>query len=843
MAETGRKHPTEMQADAGLLARLMRARASIHAAIVLERLWPLVLPLFIVASLFLSLSWLGVFRAVPDWGRLLLLVALGAGALASLYPLRFYRSPRPEEIDRRVELANKLEHAPVRTQTDTLSPSAQDAFAQALWREHQKRMAGRLGALSGDMPRTRVPERDPWALRAIAALLLVVALAFSFGPLGGSTSDAFRSHARVDTPPARIDAWVTPPAYTGRAPLFMTAYSGDEAPVFRVPAGSVVAVRVAGGAGDETLTWLDAHSGEAAGIEHGDDAASGQAQGGAVARQFTDTLQADGLMTLHSGGDELQRWAFNVIPDNPPVIRFADEPRRAVNGALELTYEIEDDYGPTSAQTLFEPSEALTPNARPLYDAPEMPLSLPRRGAENHAARTSRDLSEHPWAGSRVDLTLEATDAAEQTSRSETKTIVLPERPFSNPLSRALVEQRRLLALDGNSKPRVMALIDAITLRPEDTFDNMSHYLGIMVARTRLRMAESDDALREVADYLWEMALQIEDGALTDAERRLRQAQEALRQALEDGASDEEIEQLMAELREAMRDFLREFAERAQQNPNLAEQMQGDMQELSQSDLERMMDQLENLARSGARDDAMDLLQQLQDMMNNLQAGNQQQGQQGQGQQSEMRQQMDQLGQLLRRQQELMNETFRLDQQQRGQQQPGQQGQMSPEELAEALRQLQEQQGQLQNDLQALQEALEGMGMEPGEGFGEAGEAMGRAEGSLGQGQGEQAVGEQGQALEALRRGAQDMMQQMMQAMQGEDGQGMEGGRQQSSDRDPLGRPRATTGPDFGNSVTVPDEVDVQRARRILEEIRRRLGNALSPEIERNYLERLLEMR
>ena len=51
------------------------------------------------------------------------------------------------------------------------------------------------------------------------------------------------------------------------------------------------------------------------------------------------------------------------------------------------------------------------------------------------------------------------------------------------------------------------------------------------------------------------------------------------------------------------------------------------------------------------------------------------------------------------------------------------------------------------------------------------------------------------------------------------------------------------TGPDFGDSVTVPDEIDVQRARQILEAIRKRLGNALSPELERSYLERLLEMK
>jgi uncharacterized protein (TIGR02302 family) len=307
-----------------------------------------------------------------------------------------------------------------------------------------------------------------------------------------------------------------------------------------------------------------------------------------------------------------------------------------------------------------------------------------------------------------------------------------------------------------------------------------------------------------------------------------------------------------------MNEFLREFAERAARDPNMAMQDMQPGQELRQSDLERMMDQIENLAKSGNRDQAEELLSQLQDMMNNLQAARPQQPGQN-GQQSEMREQMNRLGEIMRRQQEMMNETFRMDQMQRGQQQRGQnreqqrgeqgegqepgQGGMTPEEFAEAMRQLQEGQGQLQQELQDFAQGLEGMGIQPGEGFGEAGEAMGEAEGSLGEGDGGRATGEQGRALEALRRGAQNMMQQMQQAMQGDQGEGQEGGRQQSSDRDPLGRPRATTGPDFGESVTVPDEIDVQRARQILDAIRKRLGNALSPELERNYLERLLQMR
>lgn len=168
---------------------------------------------------------------------------------------------------------------------------------------------------------------------------------------------------------------------------------------------------------------------------------------------------------------------------------------------------------------------------------------------------------------------------------------------------------------------------------------------------------------------------------------------------------------------------------------------------------------------------------------------------------------------------------------------------MTPEEFAEAMRRLQEGQGQLQSDLEELMQGLEGLGIQPGEGFGEAGEAMGEAEGALGENDGERATGEQGRALEALRRGAQDMMNQMQQAMQGDQGTGEQGRRQQNADRDPLGRPRATTGPDFGDSVDVPDEIDIQRARQILEAIRRRLGDALSPELEREYLERLLDLK
>ena len=294
-----------------------------------------------------------------------------------------------------------------------------------------------------------------------------------------------------------------------------------------------------------------------------------------------------------------------------------------------------------------------------------------------------------------------------------------------------------------------------------------------MTGRTKLKMADSDEQLREVADYLWEMALSIEDGDLSAAERRLRQAQEALKQALENGASDEEIDRLMAELREAMNEFLREFAERAEQNPNLcASSCRRTARNCARATCSACSTRSRTSPSRATATRREELLSQLQDMMNNLQAGRQQRGQNGQ-QNSEMRR-AD--GQARRDHAAPAGDDERdlphgPDAARPGSERAGRAGRagqgnravkpMTPEEFAEAMKQLQQGQGQLQGDLEALMKGLEGMGIQPGEGFGEAGEAMGEAEGSLGRGEGDRAVGEQGRALEALRRGAQDMMQQM----------------------------------------------------------------------------------
>jgi hypothetical protein len=89
-------------------------------------------------------------------------------------------------------------------------------------------------------------------------------------------------------------------------------------------------------------------------------------------------------------------------------------------------------------------------------------------------------------------------------------------------------------------------------------------------------------------------------------------------------------------------------------------------------------------------------------------------------------------------------------------------------------------------------------------------------------------------------------MMQNMQNQAGERGrQGERGqhGEQSSGDRDPLGRQTRSEGPQLGDDTKVPGEIDAQRAREILDAIRRKLSDPARPKLELDYLDRLLPTR
>ena len=127
------------------------------------------------------------------------------------------------------------------------------------------------------------------------------------------------------------------------------------------------------------------------------------------------------------------------------------------------------------------------------------------------------------------------------------------------------------------------------------------------------------------------MAVFLEDGNVSETEKQLRAAQDALREALERGATDEEIKKLMDELRAALDKFMQALAEEMRKNPQMARPLDRNaMRQLRSQDLRSMLDRMERLARSGAKDAAKQLLDQLPPMLDNLQMA-QPGGEQGDG--------------------------------------------------------------------------------------------------------------------------------------------------------------------------------------------------------------------
>ena len=578
-------------------------------------------------------------------------------------------------------------------------------------------------------------------------------------------------------------------------------------------------------------------------------------------------------------------------------------PKANTRGSLTLAYTTSDDYGVASADAVFstpkiEGQPALGPS---LVDPPKVQLSLPGVSHGIGDGETTADLSDHPWAGAQVTMVLVARDEGGNEGRSEPVEITLPQKPFANPLARALVEQRRNLVLAPGKRADVAIALDALMIDPEAFGESAGVYLGLRYAADTLAQARTKRELVAVADFLWGMALQIENGDLSDAEEALRNAEKELRDAIDRHASDEDIQKLTQNLQAAMDKFLKELAEQQKKDDG---QQQADNQgrtskSISQSDLQKLIDRLKEQARSGNREEAKKALDELQDILENLKTAKRQKAD---PQARAMAEGLNQLDQMMRDQQELRDETFQQGQQQerqqqseedresqldsddpsgnhgmqrpgrgtrgmprsQGQGQPGQdqgegqgQGQGSRGQSAQGKGQqgqgksLGQRQQELRDRLADIQKKLKQVGQ--GERtLGDASNEMREAEEALRQGEGSngQAVDAQGRALEALQKGAKKLAEAMQQQQGGDrngeansdqnGGQGSPEG-QQSSDSDPLGRPRG--GSNALNSASRFDPLGIpaaQRAQRVLEELRRRLSDPARAQEEIDYLERLL---
>jgi uncharacterized protein (TIGR02302 family) len=790
---------------------------------------------------------------------------------------------------------------PIAALNDVQAIGADDVGSQAIWDAHLVRMQEKTRDARAVEPDLRVSSNDPYGLRYIAVLFMVVALLFgSIWPVG-SVAEAGTGTELLATGPV-WEGWIEPPAYTGKPTLYLADIIANRV---QVPQGSFITLRLYGQEGD--LAVNETVSGRTDDLG----AATDQQQGFEVTQAGRLEIEGEGGAT----------WQILLLEDEAPTVELTGPIEADAQGEMSQPFSAMDDYGVLAGVATIELNlegvdrrHGLTiePDLRTVIviDLP-MPFSGDRADFEEFLID---DFSEHPWANLPVVLTLQVEDGLGQTGASDPENIILPGRRFFQPIARAVIEQRRDILWSKANAPRAAQVLRAVSNRPDELFPDETTYLRLRAIIRRLEAMEtsglSDEVQDELSLALWELAVQLEEGSLADARARLERAQERLEEAMRNGASDEEIAELMQELREAMSDYMQQLANEMEPSDNDGTDQPDQQQNgetITQDELQALMDRIQELMEEGRMAEAMELMEQLNELMENLQMTEGGEGGEG-GPRTPGQQSMEDLAETLRDQQDLTDEAFRDLQEQFNQgqeqgqdpgdqsgqqpgQQPGEQGGQQPGEQGQdgqdgqGGQQPGQQQGQGQGQGDNTQGGLTDESGQGGEGGGGAqslaerqqalrdglnqlrnglpglsGDAADNAEQSLERAEGAmdgaedalrdgdlaEAIDQQAEAMDALRDGLRNLGQALAENQMDEleEGQGTQTGnaegRPEPERRDPLGRQIGNSGQLGTEESMLQDEIN-RRAEELLQELRNRSADQERPQLELDYLRRLLD--
>ncbi|WP_160122344.1 DUF4175 domain-containing protein [Rhodovarius lipocyclicus] len=843
-----------MMVPPGLERRILLARVALGW----EAFWPGAWPILGVVGVWVLFSLLDGPALLPGWLHAALLAVFALTVLGLLArAIRRAAWPAEDAAERRLERASGLSHRPLAALRHQAEGG--DEVSRALWARHQQRALAQLTRLRVGLPRPGLAARDPRALRAALLVGLVAGVFIAGDDLEGRLWRGLLPRLEAGSPPlpARIEAWITPPAYTGAAPIFLTLKGGT----LHAPAGSRLNLSFSGPPGPAPEL-------------------SGAVESRAL-RQLDSTnfsteaaLDHSGALTLAREGRPVAQWRLEVQQDAPPRASYPEPPARGQRGlAIRIPWRAVDDWGVVSLR--FSARLMERPEAAPLEQDIPLPAGQPR-DAQGVA---QPDLSAHPWAGLAVRLRLVARDGAEQEGTSEEVELTLPERSFNHPVAQQLVAIRRDLSRNPLARDNARRGLEALAAQPDAFEQDTTTALGLRVARNRL-FARIPGAIEEAQELMWDMALALEEGRDARTARALRDAEQALRESMEEaerqGDQNEqertEVQRRIEELREAIRQHLEAMAERLQRENAEAMPENPRNRGPEQRELQRRTERMREATRENRMRDAQRELAELEEMLRNMEQGRPPRGENAERQQRRERgrQQVGVVQDMVRREGEMLDSAQRraetAEQRERdarrnarpfgAPQTPGAAAPQAtaPDPAADARRQ------------RALRRALGELMQQFGDLTGEVPEPLGRADQAMREAQealsgNQDARDAQNRAIRALQEGGRQMSQQLqrqfgrdpsdgegegeesdMAGNPAEGGQGDGTSRDQGDGRDPLGRRTREVGgnADQGSDTKVPDEAELLRSRQILEELRRRGAERDRPREELDYIERLM---
>ena len=762
-----------------------------------------------------------------------LIIAIAGAAHFTRQDTLKFKWPSRKEIERRIEQESGVQHRPLSSAQDKPIKNTDTA----LWTREQLRKLRVLDVLKAPYPRALLPLKDPRALRFAVLLAFICGIFVAGGdwprrmhqglvPVQLAEDEGIQNES--------VSLWITPPEYT-KAQRILPETGSDE--VLKIPQGSVLKAIV-------KQDWRHFLQSPTISI---DDQIFAMNAGEDAAYTIEQDVPKGEALGLRSGLFKTDQWAYEFIPDMPPLLAVIEEPKVLSDAKIQFTVGMIDDYGvqTLNMRMMLDPAVKDAPPGWAVHEQRSV-LSPPRQEFQMSPVY---DLAAHPWAGLPVVFSFIAHDHIDQIAQSKLISMTLPERIFRHPVAQKLVGIRKdlLWKPEAPYRQRGIDLINILSF-PHTYGHNTRIFLALRVATSRLFYNEpSVETSQSVAALLWDVALQLEDGDLSLAARALRTVQMDLERALQNpNTSEAEIASLMNELRQAMAEYMqamaREFQKRVAEGREMPLMPPGMMNNMvGAGDLAAMLDKMEAEMMAGDRGAAQDMLSKLQRLLD--MTGGSMETQLPPDMQM-MQEGMNELRELVERQETLRGETEKqaemirilaglgVDDHNKDAPPPFINTEEHEDEQ-EALRAMLE--DLISRAELALDEVPESLGL--------AAVAMQESAAHLAAKRPDRSLPAQDEALEHLKNAQQQMAQQMAQRMQQMTGLSF-GGRSPMR-LDPLGRPMGDQegqgGDGFGSQVKIPSEAEQKRVRDILNELRRRASQRDRPPEELDYYRRLLK--
>jgi hypothetical protein len=362
------------------------------------------------------LALLGGIISVPPLSRAILtgFVLLGSAGLL-VFGLKSFRKPTRQDAIKLIDTA--ANESIISSKLDT--QTRYDAESSALWKAHQAQLDDKIRTTKPPSLLGKVQKTDPLFLRYLLPVLLLISGLVAQDSLLPRLQSTYSADfgTLVGADKTIVQAWVTPPAYTGQPPQELQLFSPE---TVQIPAGSQLTIR--------TQSRLKPKL-KALQNDQKIDVPFLNSEANTYQAELNLSASANFEIAIHVWG-ERAKFLLSTLEDAPPETDFKSLPKSDDTDKFEFVWSALDDYGVAEMFLRISPANNSTDTPQ-LVDA--IPLDIP--GIEPLSAENSvkLNLTRHKWAGQEVTLTLEARDAAGQSGFSQPFEFVLPEKLFLQP--------------------------------------------------------------------------------------------------------------------------------------------------------------------------------------------------------------------------------------------------------------------------------------------------------------------------------------------------------------------------------------------------------------------------